>query len=158
MPFICKRRLWWEPVPEAVSYVIQVYKGDKILDPSKVSWEALPGIVSKSISGKTELIIPDEWPEFPAEPGTYHIAIKARDEVGNQSDPFLLSGRFKFLPPPSPSKGGIESLPLAQPQPAPPPYSPPRPGQTIIRSGIEEVKDNKQVQEAYLGGGHPLKE
>ena len=30
-------------------------------------------------------------------------------------------------------------------------------GQTIIRSGLEEVKDNKQVQVAYLGRGQPLK-
>ena len=157
MPFICKRRLWWDPVPEAVSYVVQICKGDKIMDPAKVSWEAVPGVISKSVFGKTELIIPDEWPEFPTEPGTYHIAIKAKDEVGNQSDPFVLSGRFKFLAPPSPSKGGIESLPLIQPQSEAPPYPQARPGQTIIRSGIEEVRDNKQVQEAYLGGGQPLK-
>ena len=157
MPFICKRRLWWDPVPEAVSYVVQVYKGDPILDPAKVPWDAVPGVISKSVFGKTELIIPDEWPEFPIEPGTYQIAIKAKDEVGNQSDPFVLSGRFKFIAPPSPAKGGIESLPLIQPRPESPPPSQPRPGQTIIRSGLEEVRENKQVQEAYLGGGQSLK-
>lgn len=155
MPFICKRRLWWDPVPEAVSYVVQVYKGDPILDPAKVPWEAVPGVISKSVFGKTELIIPDEWPEFPTEPGTYQIAIKAKDEVGNQSDPFVLSGRFKFIAPPSPAKGGIESLPLIQPRPESQPPSQPRPGQTIIRSGLEEVRENKQVQEAYLGGSKP---
>ncbi len=152
MPFICKRRLWWEPVPEAVSYVVQVCKGDNIPDPGKLLWEAIPGVISKSVSGKTEVIIPDDWPEFPTEPGTYHLAIKAKDEVGNQSDPFILSGRFKFLPPPSPSKGGIESLPLAQPQAEAPSSSQARPAQTIIRAGLEEVRDSKQVQEAYLGG------
>jgi len=157
MPFICKRRLWWDPVPEAVSYVVQVCKGDNLSDPPKLMWEAIPGVISKSVSGKTELIIPDDWPEFPTEPGTYHIAIKAKDEVGNQSDPFVLSGRFKFLPPPSPSKGGIESLPLIQAQSETPLYSQARPAQTIIRAGIEEVRDNKQVQEAYLGGEQPLK-
>lgn len=155
MPFICKRRLWWEPVPEAVSYVVLVYKGGPIPDPAMATWEAVSGVISKSVSGKTELIIPDEWPEFPTEPGTYQIAIKAMDEVGNQSDPFVLSGRFKFIAPPSPSKGGIESLPLNQPRPETPPPFQLRPGQTIIRSGLEEVRENKQVQEAYLGGSKP---
>jgi len=157
MPFICKRRLWWDPVPEAASYVVQVRKDDNILDPAKLLWEAIPGVISKPVFGKTELIIPDDWPEFPTEPGTYHIAIKAKDEVGNQSDPFVLSGRFKSLPPPSPSKGGIESLPLIQAQSETPLYSQARPAQTIIRAGIEEVRDNKQGQEAYLGGEQPLK-
>jgi hypothetical protein len=67
-------------------------------------------MVSKPIIGKTELIIPDEWPDFPKEPGTYYIGITSRDDVGNQSDPFLFSGLFKFPAPPAPSKGGIESL------------------------------------------------
>jgi hypothetical protein len=153
MPFICKRRLWWEPVPDAVTYVVQVLKGDPIPDPAKVSWEAVPGVLTKLVFGKTELIIPDEWPEFPAEPGNYQIAIKARDEVGNQSDPFVLSGRFKFVAPPAPSKGGIESLPLIQPRQEAAAPAQPRPGQAIIRGGLEEVQENKLVQEAYLGGG-----
>ncbi len=157
MPFICKRRLWWDPVPEALGYVVQVCKGDKVLDPAKQSWEAIPGVISKVVSGKTELIIPDEWPEFPTEPGTYHIAIKAKDEVGNQSDPLVLSGRFKFAAPPSPLRGGIESLPLIQPRLEPLAYSQDRPGQTIIRTGLEEVRDNQQVQEAYLDSGRTPK-
>jgi hypothetical protein len=110
MSLIRKRRVWWEPVPEATSYVIYVSKDSNIFEPSHFSWEATPGIISKLVNGKTELIIPDEWPEFPKEPATYHIGITARDDVGNQSDPFLSQGAFKFISPPPPSNGGIESL------------------------------------------------
>ena len=119
MPFIRKRRIWWEPVPEATSYVVYVSKEVKIHDPAQFLWENTPDIVSKPVIGKAELIVPDEWPEFPKEPGTYHIAITSRDDVGNQSAPFLLSGLFKFLAPPSPSKSGIESLPLVHSDHAP---------------------------------------
>jgi len=110
MPLIRKKRIWWEPVPEAASYVVYVTNDSTIFDPTKFLWEATPGIISKQVNRKTELIIPDEWPEFPAHPGTYHIGITARDDVGNQSDPFLSAGQFKFLPPSIPLKGGIESL------------------------------------------------
>ena len=110
MPFIRKRRIWWEPVPEATSYVIYAGRDRNIFNPPNFLWEATPGIISKLISGKTELIIPDEWPEFPTEPATYYIGITSRDEVGNQSDPFLSQGVFKFKSPAPPSNGGIESL------------------------------------------------
>lgn len=144
MPFIRKRRIWWEPVSEATSYVVYVSKDDRIRDPAKFLWENTPDVVSKPVIGKTELIVPDEWPEFPKEPGTYHIGITSRDDVENQSDPFLLSGLFKFLAPPSPSKGGIESLPLVR--------SILRRGRTIIQGALEEVRDNEEVLDAYLGG------
>jgi hypothetical protein len=110
MPLIRKRRIWWESVSEATGYVIYVSQDRNIFDPPNFSWEATPGILSKVINGKTELIIPDEWPEFPKEPATYHIGITARDDVGNQSDPFLSQGVFKFIPPLPPSNGGIENL------------------------------------------------
>jgi hypothetical protein len=144
MPFIRKRRIWWDPVPEATSYMVYVSKDDKIRNPAEFLWEKTPEIVSKSVIGKTELIVPDEWPEFPKEPGAYHIGITSRDDVGNQSDPFLLSGLFKFLAPPSPSKGGIESLPLV--------HSIIRQGRTIIQGSLEEMRDNQEVRDAYLGG------
>jgi hypothetical protein len=67
-------------------------------------------MISKEVTGKIELIIPDEWPEFPMEPGTYHIGITVRDCVGNESDPLLLVGQFKFFAPVAPAKGGIETL------------------------------------------------
>ena len=79
-------------------------------EPNRFSWEATPGITCKQVTGKAELIIPDEWPEFPKEPGDYHIGITSRDDVGNQSDPFLSSGQFRFQPPPPPAKGGVESI------------------------------------------------
>jgi hypothetical protein len=144
MPFIRKRRIWWEPVPEATSYVVYVSKNDSIYDGAKFSWQNTPDIVFKPVFDKTELIVPDEWPEFPKEPGTYHIGITSRDEVGNQSEPFLLSGVFKFLAPPSPSKGGVESLPFVRPTM--------RQGRTIIQGSLEEMRDNGEVREAYLKG------
>jgi CheY-like chemotaxis protein len=109
-PSVLKRRIWWEPVPEASSYRLYVSKDRALLEPDHFSWETTPGIISKTVIGKTEVIIPDEWPEFPTEAGTYHIGITSRDDLGNQSDPFLLSGAFKFYAPPPPSRGGIERL------------------------------------------------
>jgi len=144
MPFVRKRRIWWGPVPEATSFVVYVSKDDKIYDPIKFLWENTPDIVSKTVIGKTDLIVPDEWPEFPKEPGAYHIAITSRDDVGNQSAPFLLSGLFKFLAPPSPSKGGIESLPLV--------HSTMRQGRAIIQESLEEMRGNEEVGDAYFKG------
>ena len=109
-PWVLKRRIWWKSVPEASSYGVYVSKDRALFEPDHFSWETTPGIISKTVIGKTELIIPDEWPEFPTEPGTYHIGITSRDDLGNQSDPFLLSGAFKFFAPPAPSRGGIEGL------------------------------------------------
>jgi hypothetical protein len=151
MPLIHKKRIWWEPVPEAASYVVYVSKGEKMIDPANFSWENTPGLISKQIIGRAELIIPDEWPEFPGNPGTYHIAITSKDDAGNQSDPFLLSGLFKFVAPPSPSKAGIDSLSLVRSESGFPSHSPLRRGEGIIRGGLEEVRNNKEVQKAYLG-------
>ena len=109
-PLIHRRRIWWEPVPEASGYGVYVSKDRTLLEPGRFSWEKTPGIISRMVIGKTELILPDEWPEFPTESGTYHIGITSRDDLGNQSDPLLLSGPFKFLAPPSPSRGGIDYL------------------------------------------------
>jgi hypothetical protein len=81
-----------------------------IFEPDNFFGETTPGIISKPVIGKTELILPDDWPEFPKEPGTYYIGITSRDDLGNQSYPFIVSGSFKFLAPPAPSRGGIESL------------------------------------------------
>lgn len=144
MPFIRKRRIWWGPVPEATSYVVYASKDDKIYDPIKFLWEKTPDIVSKPVTGRTELIVPDEWPEFPKEPGTYHIAITSRDEAGNQSDPFVSSALFKFLAPTPPSKGGIESLPLVR--------RTMRQGRTIIQESLEEMRNNEEVRDAYFKG------
>jgi hypothetical protein len=110
MAFIRKRRIWWEPVPEAASYVVYVSRDPAHFEPDHFLWEVTPGMISKPVGGKAELIIPDEWPEFPTEPGTYSIGIASRDDVGNQSDPFVFSSQLKFLAPPPPLRGGIESL------------------------------------------------
>jgi hypothetical protein len=85
-------------------------KESAIFDSSRFVWAMTPGIVSKEVTGKTELIIPDEWPEFPSEEGSYYIGITSKDDAGNESDPFVSSGSFKFFAPPPPAKGGIETL------------------------------------------------
>jgi hypothetical protein len=109
-PLILKRRIWWEPVPGASSYVVYISKDRTIFEPGSFSWETTPGIISMPVIGKTELVIPDEWPEFPTESGIYYLGITSKDDIGNQSDPFLLSGLFKFLAPSAPLRGGIEYL------------------------------------------------
>ncbi len=110
MPLIRKRKIWWEPVHGASRYGVYASKESAIFDSSKFFWAKTSGIISKEVTGKTELIIPDEWPEFPSEEGTYYIGITSKDESGNESDPFVSSGLFKFFAPPPPVKGGIESL------------------------------------------------
>jgi hypothetical protein len=110
MPLVLKRKVWWEPVPGASSYVVYLSDDRAMFEPDNFLWETTPGIISKRVIGKTEVILPDDWPEVPKEPKTYYIGITSRDDLGNQSDPFLVSGSFKFLAPPAPSQGGIESL------------------------------------------------
>jgi hypothetical protein len=110
MPLVLKRKVWWELVPGASSYVVYLSNDRAIFEPDNFMWETTPGIISKRVIGKTEVILPDDWPEVPKELGTYYIGITSRDDLGNQSDPFLVSGSFKFLAPPAPSMGGIESL------------------------------------------------
>ena len=109
-PLILKRKIWWESVPGASSYVVYVSKDRTIFEPASFSWERTPGIIPKLVIEKTELVIPDEWPEFPTESGTYYIGITSRDDIGNQSAPLLLSGLFKFLAPSAPLRGGIDYL------------------------------------------------
>jgi len=84
-PLILKRRIWWEPAPGASNYVVYVSKDRAIFEPGSFSWEKTPEIISKPVIGKTELHIPDEWPEFPRESGTYYIGVTSRDDIGNQS-------------------------------------------------------------------------
>jgi len=107
---IRKRRIWWEPALEASSYVIYISPDRTIFDPESFRWEATHGLIFKIVIGKTELILPDEWPEFPMERGIYYIGITTKDEVGNESSPMMLEGLFKFIPPQPPTKGGIEFL------------------------------------------------
>jgi hypothetical protein len=109
-PLILKRKIWWEPVPGASSYVVYVSNDRTFFEPASFSWERTPGIILRRVIGKTELVIPDEWPEFPTESGIYYIGITSKDDIGNQSAPLLLSGLFKFLAPSAPLRGGIEYL------------------------------------------------
>ncbi len=109
-PLILKRRIWWDPVPEADSYVVYVSQDRSVFQPDNFRWEATHGIIFKIVYGKTELILPNEWPEFPKELGTYYFAITSRDDLRNESDPLIIEGRFKFVPPTPPLNGGIGYL------------------------------------------------
>lgn len=109
-PLILKRRIWWEPIPKTISYVVYVSQDRSIFYPENFRWEATDGIIYKVVNGMTALILPDHWPEFPNVIGTYYIGITSRDEVGNESDPLILEGFFKFIPPTRPLNGGIEYL------------------------------------------------
>jgi len=140
MPLIRRRRLWWDAVPEATGYVVYVRKGGDTIDQADFLWENTPGVIFRPVIGKTELIIPDDWLAFPSQPGIYHIAITAKDDLGNESDPYVLSGLFKFLAPPSPAKGGIDTLPVDHLKSEFLTHSPISLGLKIIRRGLEEVK------------------
>jgi hypothetical protein len=153
MPLIRKRRIWWEPVAGAVAYLVYVNAEGKTIDPDRFTWREAPGVISRRVAGYTEIVLPDEWPEFPEKPGTYVIAITARDDAGNESDPLLLTGVFNFVAPPSPSKGGIETFPLPTAEPEILHGLPSSSGQTLISRGMEEVRNNEQLGEAYLGAG-----
>jgi ABC-type branched-subunit amino acid transport system ATPase component len=48
-------------------------------------------------------------------------------------------------------KGGIESLPLVHPESGSQVHSLLRKGRTIIQGGLEEVRNSKELQDAYLG-------
>ncbi len=152
MPLIRKRRVWWEPVPEATSYVVYVSRDNEMSDAAKFSWENTHRIIFKPVIGKTEIIIPDEWLEFPTIPGIYYIAITSKDYAGNQSDPLLLSAPFKFHAPPPPSTGGIQSLPLVHPESGALSCPPMRQGRTIIEQGLKEVRNNRDLLDAYFKG------
>ncbi len=97
-PLILKRRIWWESVPEVSSCRVYVNKDRTVFEPDHFWWETTPGIISKLVIGKTTLILPDEWPEFPTELGTYFIGVTSRDRLGNEGDPFLLRGYSNSLP------------------------------------------------------------
>ncbi len=110
MPLIRKRRIWWHAVEGAAGYVIYVSKDNSSFAPQNFQWEKTPGVISKAVEGATELIVPDGWPDFPQDPGLYHVAVTTRDEAGNESDPFVSQGFFRFAAPPPPSWAGIESV------------------------------------------------
>jgi hypothetical protein len=159
MPLIRKKRIWWEPVAGATGYVVYVATDSKGADPAKFLWEDTAGMIFKPVVGKTtQLVIPDEWPEFPTRQGVYHIAVTSRDNVGNESDPLFLSGVFSLVAPASPSKGGIEDFPPALPEVSAFDHPLMSQERTIISRGLEEVKENREVGNAYLGNDLPGRE
>ena len=166
MPLIQKRCIWWEPVDGATSYVIYVGTETHPVNSETFAWGDTPGVISKTVPrDKTEIIVPNEWPEFPRKRGVYCIAVTARDDEGNQSDPLLLSAAFNLTAPLPPRSGGIEFFPrnLTEPEllekllyaSAPPVRSQ---TEEMIRRGMEQVKNNEELVNAYLGSKVALEE
>ncbi|HVO67180.1 MAG TPA: hypothetical protein VMT12_11905 [Syntrophales bacterium] len=159
MPFIQKRCIWWESVAGATGYVIYLGTEAHPINPATFSWGDTPGVISKTIPrDKTEIVIPDEWPEFPRKRGIYYIAVTARDDDGNQSDPLLLSAAFNLTAPPPPREGGVELFPRGATEPELLEellYAPAAPARSqagaMIRRGMEQVKNNEELVNAYLG-------
>jgi hypothetical protein len=50
MPLVRKRRIWWEPVQGASSYVVYASEQQKVFDSNNFKWEATPGVVSKVVN------------------------------------------------------------------------------------------------------------
>jgi hypothetical protein len=153
MPFIQKKCIWWEPVPGASGYVVYVRPDCQPINSAEFSWGETSELLSRVISGETnEIVIPDEWPEFPKRRGTYHIAVTAEDDDGNQSDPLLLSAIFNLTAPQKPVKGGIDVFPRNGEEPEIAGESP-MASQTwsMIERGLKEVKNNQELTNAYLG-------
>lgn len=102
---IVQRRIWWSAVPTEDLAVYHVYYAAAGTEFSY----ALPFVsVPKT---QAFAFAPQDFPAgaFPDE-ADYSIWVSAVDEVGNESDPLALSGRFDFIPPAAPATGGIESV------------------------------------------------
>jgi hypothetical protein len=49
MAFVRKRRIWWEPVPEADHYVVYVSKDKTVFNPGMFMGDTTDRIISKLI-------------------------------------------------------------------------------------------------------------
>lgn len=103
MPKIKKKRIWWDDVigPDVVGYHVYVA-------PQGIEFDyAMPH--TEVAAGDTEIIAPDGFPEgmFDLDVN-YSVWITTVDDMGNESDPLLLTAPFDFVAPPAPSAGGVE--------------------------------------------------
>jgi hypothetical protein len=99
---IKKRRLRWKASasPQVVGY--------------KLYWSSNGGVDYNSNSVKlgnvTEIVLPDDVPDFVHLDGPIELGIAAIDEVGNESDLVTLKTPFQFAVPHAPSDLWLETL------------------------------------------------
>ena len=62
----------------------------------------------------TEIVLPDDVPEFNAVKGPVELGIAAVDEMGNESDLSVLSAPYQFNVPQAPERFWIETLEAGQ--------------------------------------------
>jgi hypothetical protein len=102
MAKIKKRKLRWKPSgsPQVIGY--------------KLYWSEEDGVSYDSpsidLGNVTEIVLPDDIPEFSAVRGPVELGIAAVDEVGNESDLSVLSAPYQFNAPQAPERFWIETL------------------------------------------------
>lgn len=92
-----KRLTWDPPLPESdvVGHRVYVAKEGETLD-----YNSLSALVDMPM---LEIILPDQFPNFPLADANYNIGIAAVDDVGNESDMTLVSVPFDFAAPAAPT-------------------------------------------------------
>ena len=106
---VTKRKIWWNPVQavDLVGYKIYIAPAADGITDSSFSM-MVPKDKALDGNGKMFLGVPDEIPAFSfLEDVQYKIGIAAVDDNQGESNSFLLSASFDFVPPPTPSDGGI---------------------------------------------------
>lgn len=108
MSKVVKKRVWWTPVEVAdlIGYKVYVVPaGEAITDQSY--FVSVPKD-KPLVGGKMSMTVPDDFTGFNFEEDKpYQIGISSVDDNQGESDPFLLSSSFDFVPPPAPLDGGI---------------------------------------------------
>ena len=105
MAKITRRNVRWDPStsPDVVAHKVYWCEEDNYLD-----YNISPSV--RVDLPKTNLIIPDETPDFPTDAdGNFRIGVTAADEVGNESD-FIEVGPipFDFAAPDAPKNLVVE--------------------------------------------------
>lgn len=102
MAKIKKRKLRWKPSgsPQVIGY--------------KLYWSEEDGVnydsPSIDLGNVTEIVLPDDIPEFRAIRGPVELGIAAVDEMGNESDLSVLAAPYQFNVPQAPERFWIETL------------------------------------------------
>lgn len=101
MAKIAKKIVWWSSVSGANSYSVRIIPDN---EPFAYDYPAMIEVDHALGLAEHEADIGGiDLPE-----GRYDIYVTAKDEAGNESDPFVLPGAFlDFVPPASPSSGGF---------------------------------------------------
>lgn len=105
MAKIRKRRVHWNgsPSPDVVGYKLYWAVGGK--------WGGLNyNAKFADLGSVTEVVLPDDIPEFPEVVDIVEIAVTAVDSSGNESDMVRTSAPFKFSAPDPPTDLVVEVI------------------------------------------------